>query len=522
LGEFWVELLESFDESPELFEELFDESPELFEESPEVFEEPDCELELAPLLLVVWVFPCPEAQAARDASTRTPHKKIANPERLRRTDIRSSHRHVGERTEEAAPGPSGSCRGPERHYDARMPLLGLTLTPAGEERLAARPPQLALSDVQTRDVEPGRPVRLLDARGRTRAAGVADPENELLRLWSHGDESRAPDAAFLRGKLAAALELRRTLGLADGESAYRLVNGEGDGLSGLAADVYGPFAVVTALSRGLLGHARLLAQWALELLPATGLPLRGAVLKARLKASGNAPERSKDDVVGETPPDKLVVRESRVPYEVHLRGGINVGLFTDMREHRAGLGRFVRGKRVLNTFAYTGALSVAAARAGAAVITSVDLAAGPLAWARANFALSGLDPAAHRWEISDVFRFLEAERARRAAYDVVILDPPTVSGARAALWAQKRDYPELIAAACALLPDEGGHLWISSNTHRGPSVLKQVDAGLALARREAQLLELGGLPPDYPTPLNWPAARYLEVCQLRVGGPLPD
>jgi 23S rRNA (cytosine1962-C5)-methyltransferase len=105
---------------------------------------------------------------------------------------------------------------------------------------------------------------------------------------------------------------------------------------------------------------------------------------------------------------------------------------------------------------------------------------------------------------------------------VVILDPPTVSGARAALWAQKRDYPELIAAACALLPDEGGHLWISSNTHRGPSVLKQVDAGLALARREAQLLELGGLPPDYPTPLHWPAARYLEVCQLRVGGPLPD
>src|SRR6185437_5359248 len=338
------------------------------------------------------------------------------------------------------------------------------------ERLAARPPQLALSDVQTRDVEPGRPVRLLDARGRTRAAGVADPENELLRLWSRGDESRAPDAAFLRGKLAAALELRRTLGLADGESAYRLVNGEGDGLSGLAAD---------------------------------GLPLRGAVIKARLKASGNAPERSKDDVVGETPPDKLVVRESGVPYEVHLRGGINVGLFTDMREHRAGLGRFVRGKRVLNTFAYTGALSVAAARAGAAVITSVDLAAGPLAWARANFALSGLDPAAHRWEISDVFRFLEAERARRAAYDVVILDPPTVSGARAALWAQKRDYPELIAAACALLPDEGGHLWISSNTHRGPSVLKQVDAGLALARREAQLLELGGLPPDYPTPLHW-------------------
>ena len=398
-----------------------------------------------------------------------------------------------------------------------MPLLGISLTPVGQQRLKARPPQLLLSDLEsTRDLEPGRPVRFIDERGQTQAAGVADPENEVVRIWSHGEESRAPDAAFMRGKLRPALALRQTLGLADGESAYRLVNGEGDGLSGLAADVYGEFAVVTALSRGLLGHARLLAQCALELLPEAGLALRGAVLKARLKGSGNTPERAKDDVVGEGPPDKLIVRERGVPYEVHLRGAINVGLFTDMREHRAGLARFVRGKRVLNTFAYTGALSVAAARAGAAAVTSVDLAAGPLAWARANFALSGLDPGAHRWEVSDVFKFLEAERARGTAHDVVILDPPTVSGARASLWAQKRDYPELIAAACAVLPDDGGHLWISSNTHSGPTVLKHLAAGMVLAKRDALLLELGGLPPDYPTPLNWPAARYLEVCQVRV------
>jgi 23S rRNA (cytosine1962-C5)-methyltransferase len=399
-----------------------------------------------------------------------------------------------------------------------MALFALTLTLAGEERLAGGPPQLPISDVATAGaLEPGRPVRILDAHGATLAVGVADPENEVVRVWSRGDESRALDAGFFRARLAPALALRRTLGLVDGASAYRLVNGEGDGLSGLAVDVYGAYAVVTALSRGLLGHARLLAQAALHVLPEAGRPLLGVVLKARLKGSGTTPERARDDVVGEAPPDKLVVRELGVPYEVHLRGGINVGLFTDMREHRAGLARFVRGQRVLNTFAYTGALSVAAARAGAAAVTSVDLAAGPLAWARANFVLSGLDPAAHRWEVSDVFRFLGAEAARGATHDVVILDPPTVSGARAALWAQKRDYPDLIAAACAVLPAAGGHLWISSNTHRGPGVLKHVEAGMALARRESQVLELGGLPPDYPTPLDWPGARYLEVCQLRVG-----
>jgi 23S rRNA (cytosine1962-C5)-methyltransferase len=403
-------------------------------------------------------------------------------------------------------------------------LHGIIISLAGAERLRAGHPQLPLSDLETAaPVEPGRPLRFATLRGETLGVGVADPENELLRVWrlpgDTGIEVRALDAEFFRRHVRRALTLRRTLGLADGESAYRLLNGEGDGLSGLAADVYGGFAVVTALSRGLLGQARVLGESVKAVLTEAGLPLRGVVLKVRLKAQGAGPERAKDQVIGEEPPAKLVVREQGVPYEVHLRGGINVGLFSDMRDHRAGLHRFVRGLRVLNTFAYTGALSLAAARAGAAAVTSVDLAAGPLAWARENFRLSGLDPeaAAYRWEASDVFRFLETERARAATYDVIILDPPTVSGARTASWAQKRDYPDLIAAACALLPDDGGHLWVSSNTHRGPSILKHVEAGLTAAARTGDVLELGGLPPDFPTPANWPAARYLEVCQLRIG-----
>ena len=404
-----------------------------------------------------------------------------------------------------------------------MSLHGVSITLVGAERVRAGHPQLPVSDLEPGTVlEPGRPLRF-ETRGETLGVGVADPENELVRVWrSPGDTGlalRALDGEFFRRQARRALALRRTLGLVEEDAVYRLVNGEGDGLSGLAVDVYGAFVVVTALSRGLLGLGRTLGEAVRATLTEAGLPARGVVLKVRLKAQGAGPEKAKEQIVGEAPPAKLIVRERGVPYEVHLCGGINVGLFSDMCEHRAGLARFVRGQRVLNTFAYTGALSVAAARAGAASVTSVDLAAGPLAWARENFRLSGLDPEAvpFRWETSDVFKFLDGERERRATYDVIILDPPTVSGARTASWAQKRDYPELIAAACALLPDDGGHLWVSSNTHRGPSILKHVDAGLALAKRGGDVLELGGLPPDFPTPANWPAARYLEVCQLRVG-----
>jgi 23S rRNA (cytosine1962-C5)-methyltransferase len=149
---------------------------------------------------------------------------------------------------------------------------------------------------------------------------------------------------------------------------------------------------------------------------------------------------------------------------------------------------------------------------------SVDLAAGPLAWARANFRLSGLDPEdpRFRFEPADAFRWFDAAVAKGAIFDVVILDPPTVSGARASQWSQKRDYPDLVALAARLLPETGGHLWASSNAWRGKSVLAQVEEGLAKAGRRGLVLESGGLPPDYPTPLSWPQGRYLEVLQLRV------
>jgi len=393
-------------------------------------------------------------------------------------------------------------------------FFGLTLPDGVDVRLRAGAPVLPLDGLSgASGCEPGRQVKLVDPHGDLVACGIADPENGVIQVLSL-EAIRGFDAKFFAERLTRSLALRRALGFA-GESAYRLVNAEGDELPGFSVDRFGEYAVVCAPSRPLLPFARLLAEATLTMVDEPRL--RGAVVKVRGK---DPQDRShKDEIIGAAPPEKYVVHELGVPYEVHLLGSLNVGLFPDMREQRRHIGRFVTGRRVLNTFAYTGALSLAAARAGAAVVTSVDLAGGPLAWARENFRLSGLDPedARFRWETSDVFRFLETERDRGAAYDVIILDPPTVSGARATSWAQKRDYPDLIAVACALLPEDGGHLWVSSNTHRGPSVLKHVEAGLAHAGRAAALLELGGLPPDFPTPVGWPAARYLEVCQLAVG-----
>ena len=393
-------------------------------------------------------------------------------------------------------------------------FFGVTLPDGAGARLAAGAPVLPLDGLTgASGCEPGRQVRLLDPSGQAVASGIADPENGVIHVLAL-EAVRAFDAGFFDRRVARALGLRRLLGLADGESSYRLLNGEGDGLPGFSVDRFGEYAVVCAPSRPLLPFARLLANATLAAVDSSRL--RGVVIKVR----GKDPQdrSSKDEVVGQAPPEKYVTTELGVPYEVHLLGSLNVGLFPDMREQRRNIARFVAGRNVLNTFAYTGALSLAAARAGAASVTSVDLSSGVLAWSRENFRLSGFDAGDRRFrfEVSDVRRFMEKEAERGSLYDTVIMDPPTVSAARASQWSMKRDYGKLIALAASLLPPGGGILWISANTRRGPSVLRHVEEGVRQCGRRGALLEIGGLPPDFPTPAGWPESRYLEICQVFV------
>ncbi len=393
-------------------------------------------------------------------------------------------------------------------------FFGVTLPAGADARLRAGAPVLPLEGLAgASGCEPGRHVRLLDPRGDIVASGIADPENGVIQVLSL-ESVRGFDAHFFAERVARARTLRRRLGLEPGESSYRVLNAEGDGLPGFSVDRFGEYAVVCAPSRPLLPFARLLAQAVLD---ADGESrVRGAVLKVRGK---DPQDRShKDEVLGERPPDSYHATELGVPYELHLLGALNVGLFPDMREQRRGLARFVTGRRVLNTFAYTGALSVTAARAGAAGVTSVDLSSGVLAWARENFRLSGFSPDDERFRfvVSDVRRFMEKEAAAGAVYDTILMDPPTVSAARASQWSMKRDYPRLIALAAKLLPASGGILWVAANCRRGPSVLRHVEEGVRQSGRRGQLLEVGGLPPDFPTPPAWPEARYLEICQIFV------
>lgn len=355
----------------------------------------------------------------------------------------------------------------------------------------------------------GEHMQLVDERGDELGLAIADPDNARLRmLASPADGFARIDGALLGWRVERALRWRKALGLPGPDHAYRIVHGAGDGLPGFACDVLGPTAVVYAYSAGLRALGKQLAEAIVGF-----AQLRGAVVKLRARGGAdNAPQ----DIVGARPDDQLVVSEHGVPFEVHPLGGLNHGLFTDMREHRRGLARFVAGARVLNLFSYTGALSVACARAGAQAVTSVDTSAGVQAWAAGNFARSGLTDARRwRFETGDAVRFLARAARDKERYDVVLIDPPTFSTARGAPWTLDRDYPDLIAKAAAVIPADG-LLWLAANTHELGSLAKLAQKGLRAASRTGAVLEQGGLPPEYPTLAAQPHDRYLQVCLLRL------
>lgn len=357
---------------------------------------------------------------------------------------------------------------------------------------------------------PGEHVQITDDRGNEVGLAIADPENGKLRVFGvPADGFTKIDGALFGWRVERALAWRTQLGLPGPDHAYHLIHGGADGLPGFTCDVMGRVAIVYAYAEGLRTLAKPLAE------AITGFAkLDGAVIKLRLR--GGAGEVAQD-VIGSVP-ETLIATEHGVPYEIHPLGGLNVGLFTDMREHRRGLARFVAGKRVLNLFSYTASLGVVCARAGAASVTNVDTSAGVNAWAAGNFARSGFDPGKDkRWkfEAAEAGRFLARAQRDKEQYDVILIDPPGASSAGGTSWALGRDYPELIGKAAAVL-SPGGLLWLASNAADLGSLAKLASKGVRGADRIAAVVEQGGLPPEYPTPAIQAHDRYLQVCLLRI------
>jgi 23S rRNA (cytosine1962-C5)-methyltransferase len=191
---------------------------------------------------------------------------------------------------------------------------------------------------------------------------------------------------------------------------------------------------------------------------------------------------------------------------VDFAAGYSSGLFIDQRANRAYL-RARRVKRLLNTFAYTCAFSVAAAAADAETV-SIDLTKKSLERGRANFAVNRLDSARHRFIADDVLEVLPRLARRGELFDAIILDPPTFSrGNKGRRFRVEDDLEPLLASALEVAAPRA-HVLVSTNCTRldGRALEQIARSALKITRRAADFHrepELPDIPKEFAARALW-------------------
>ena len=357
-------------------------------------------------------------------------------------------------------------------------------------------------------------VELTDDQGRFLATALLDPDDRIVARIIARQKIRL-DRNWLQSRLARAMQLRHNHAALAETDAYRLVNGEGDGLPGLTIDCYAGYLMLQLYGNCWRPHLPLLADALQKLLNPIGIYEKTRPQKTRELEAVSESKNYGRLLAGTPAPTRLPVQENGLTFLVSLAKGLNTGLFPDQRRHRQELMQRMSGKRLLNLFSYTGAFSVAAAAAGAKQVTSVDASLTYMDWARDNFSANRLNPKKHEFIVGEVLETLAALTKMQRQYDIVLMDPPSFSTVAASRFTTRGGTAGLVAAALPLLATGG--LLICSSNHQKVDLadyLKELRRGALPAGCDLQVIELGGQPEDFPYPVTFPEGRYLKyaVC----------
>ncbi len=389
----------------------------------------------------------------------------------------------------------------------------------------------------------GDAVRVEDSRGELLGTGHYSPGGSIaVRLFDFGPAAQLPSPAFWEEKLRQAYQLRRSLGLAGGNeqllkspsqeannqqpatnnqntNVYRLTHAEGDGLPGLIIDVYGDVAVLQAHSVGMY---RARHELATALQAVLGNALRAVYDKSAetVPAAALAEAPRNGYLLGAGTGAEHRVVENGHAFVVDWETGQKTGFFIDQRDNRALLARYAPGRRVLNTFGYTGGFSVYALTAGAALVHSVDASKRAIELTERNVALSAeadaFEAGRHAAFAQDVQHFFK-NPVSEELYDLIILDPPAYAKHLSARHNALMGYKRLNMSGLKHLAPGGLLFTFSCSQVVSPELFEGAVLAAAIeAGRPARILHRLTQPADHPVSLFHPEGAYLKGLVLAV------
>ena len=274
---------------------------------------------------------------------------------------------------------------------------------------------------------------------------------------------------------------KRTALLDSQTNAVRLIDGSGDGLPGLILETYANRWLVSTTGDHLPSAVR---EW-----------IRDQGVSCYWKRLDQHQKESPQHLAGPVVAEPFLILENGIASEISFQSGYSQGIFLDQRDNRAEVRRLMApGSRVLNTFAYTGAFSVAAALAGAET-TTLDLSQPYLDWAKRNFTHNSLDPAAHHFCKGDTFHWLRRFAKQGRTFDGIVLDPPTFSrDEKGKVFRVEENFGELAVLAADLLTPDG---WLLCSTNCRNLGLNDFQKQLRNAIHRPLSPRHSDMPPDF-------------------------
>ncbi|GLU05096.1 hypothetical protein SLE2022_222150 [Rubroshorea leprosula] len=342
-----------------------------------------------------------------------------------------------------------------------------------------------------------------------------------VRLMQLEEEAaRDPSCALdmeklLETRIDAAIELRQRLGLPSANTnAYRLVNSEGDRLSGLVVDIFGDLAVIASSAAWVEKYKPQIEACIGRINEINHIKWRPAIEILKEEGMGAADLK---DVHPSTCPLRTKVIENGIFFSISLEGQ-KTGFYADQRENRQFISTISDGQNVLDICCYSGGFALSAARGGAVNVTGVDSSLPALELARENIVLNSMDPGRISFLKEDATEFMKGALSRNETWDIVILDPPKLAPSRKVLHSASGMYRNLNSLAMQLTK-RGGLLMTCScsgaMTQSG-MFLRILQVAASMTGRKITVLRQAGAACDHPIDPSYPEGAYLSNILLRV------
>jgi len=363
-----------------------------------------------------------------------------------------------------------------------------------------------------RVTDEGMIVNLLDDRKKFIAKGYYGKQNKGYGWILTSKKEVNIDVGYFIKKIKSAIKYREVFYSDKNTTAFRVFNGEGDGIGGLTIDYFDGYYLVTWYSMGIYAFKEDI----LEALRCS-VEYKGIYQKKRFDSKGQYLDDADDFICGTKAKSPLIVKENGANFAVYLDDGAMVGVFLDQREVRKSIRDiYAKGQTVLNTFSYTGAFSVFAALGGATKTTSVDLANRSRSKTQEQFSINGIDAEAQDIIVEDVFNYFKYAVRKKMSFDMVILDPPSFARSKKHTFSAAKDYVKLLKEAIQITKNGG---MIVASTNASNFDMQKFKDFISKAFKELNgkysIEETFSLPKDFRVSDNFKEGNYLKVVFIR-------